>query len=130
MGFQVGTFRVAIASAEMKVAIQTRAINATVAQGRKPNSVNQHLCLLGCRDMRDHQAGGAVFEVSIESALFQRGRPQHAVDVVQVKVRQERLDFTVVHSAMFKVKPDAVEAKVGRVTDICRNEMTKCANSD
>ena len=43
--------------------------------------------------------------------------PHHAVDVVVVAGRDDRLDLAVVHGAVFQVEPDAVVTEMGGIAD-------------
>ena len=67
-----------------------------------------------CRHVWDHQTGGAVFEVAIEAGFLESRRPEHAVDIVNAAVSEDRLDLALLHGAVLEIEPEDSQIQTGR----------------
>ena len=82
--FGVGLFGIVAAEVNMKVGVQPCAVLTAITDRRKLDRINQHLGFFRGADMRNHQTGRTVFQISVQPGFLQRCRTHHDVDIKQV----------------------------------------------
>ena len=104
-------------ASHFKVGIERSEIQSSVTNGWKLYHANDSPGFHSRGNVRKHESRGAVFEKPAKARLFARRRPQHAIDIVQMKTCEQRLDFCDGERAMFQVEPDTIESNGSR--DLC-----------
>ena len=110
-GFVVGVGVVGAAfipDTDAKVTVKPRSIHATVAQRRIFGRLYDVIGHLWFRDQGHQEAGGPIFQITVEAGAFQGGWADHTIDVELITERDHRLHLALVHGAVFEIKPDAI----------------------